>query len=157
MMRKGFAPLEISYIKNVLSSKTRFLTGFTLIELLIVIGIIGALIAIAVPTYRGWIPKAKTRADMANMKMINTALEVYKIRQGIYPSADDAEGEATANQTNLQTFLYDSVNYFPDGPPGDPFTGLTGISAYTVEVKGTAPYIHRVYEGTHKAHLNWTE
>lgn len=156
MMRKGFTPLEISYIKNVLSSKTRFLTGFTLIELLIVIGIIGALIAIALPTYRGWLPKAKTRADIANIKVINTALEVYKIRQGIYPSANPPS-EETANQDNLQIYLYNSVQYFPDNPPRDPFTDLTGNFAYTVEVKGAGPYIHRVYEPPHKAHPNWTE
>ncbi|MFT9849368.1 competence type IV pilus major pilin ComGC [Aneurinibacillus sp. REN35] len=65
--------------------------GFTLIELLIVIVIIGAFLALALPNYKGAVAKAQTRSCEVNQRMILTTLEAYAVENGgAYPAAADA-------------------------------------------------------------------
>lgn len=51
--------------------------GFTLIELIVVIGIISIISSIAVPRIFDFIDRAKTSADQANLKTLNTATDYY--------------------------------------------------------------------------------
>lgn len=57
--------------------------GFTLVELLIVISIIGVLVAIAVPSYILAQKRSKTKACIANMKIIHDAIARYMTDFGI--------------------------------------------------------------------------
>ncbi|HQQ00834.1 MAG TPA: prepilin-type N-terminal cleavage/methylation domain-containing protein [bacterium] len=61
---------------------TRF--AFTLIELLIVVAIIGILAAIAVPNFLNAQIRAKISRTKADMKMIQSALECYRLDHGSY-------------------------------------------------------------------------
>jgi prepilin-type N-terminal cleavage/methylation domain-containing protein len=63
---------------NNLSSAVRR-QGFTLIELLIVIGIIGILVAIVVPTYKSSIRKANEAAAVTSLNAIKVAQAKYVI------------------------------------------------------------------------------
>lgn len=73
------------------SKKERREAGFTLIELLIVIVIIGAFLALALPNYKGAVAKAQTRSCEVNQRMIVTTLEAYAIENGGgYPPAASA-------------------------------------------------------------------
>ena len=56
--------------------------GFTLIELLIVVAIIGILAAIAVPNFLNAQMKAKVSRAIADLKGIQTALEMYTTDHG---------------------------------------------------------------------------
>ncbi len=60
--------------------------GFTLIELLIVVAIIGILAAIAVPNFLNAQTRAKVSRVQADFKAIATALEMYKMDNGLYIS-----------------------------------------------------------------------
>ena len=68
--------------------------GFSLIELLIVMGIIATLAAIAVPTYMGFIYRAKVIKAVADVDGIGKAIQGVGIDSGIYPmSLADVAGE----------------------------------------------------------------
>jgi len=80
--------------------------GVTLVELLIVVLILGALAAIAVPRIIGGATTAKTNACHTNIALINTAMELYRANEDAYP--------------DLATLFADD-DYFPDGEPVCPF------------------------------------
>jgi type II secretion system protein G len=82
--------------------------GFTLIELLIVILILGALAAIAIPRITQSADNAKKNACATNVDLINSQIEMYAANNsGTYPAT-------------LQTVTR-STTYFPDGEPNCPF------------------------------------
>ena len=56
--------------------KNNMQNGFTLIELMIVIAIIGALAAVAVPAYSDYTAKAQIAAALAYIKTGQTAIEI---------------------------------------------------------------------------------
>lgn len=80
--------------------------GFTLVELLIVVLILGALAAIAVPRIIGGATSAKTNACKTNVDLINSQIELYYANEDAWPSAI---GDVTGD-----------TDYFPDGPPPCP-------------------------------------
>ncbi|MDA9521368.1 hypothetical protein XI06_13610 [Bradyrhizobium sp. CCBAU 11434] len=63
------------------------MAGYTLLELLVVMGILAALTAMATPQVMGYFGKAKTQSAQLQIENINTALEMYYVENGSYPSA----------------------------------------------------------------------
>lgn len=63
--------------------------GYTLLELLVVMGILAVLTAIATPQVMGYFNKAKTESVQLQIQNIDTALELYYMENGAYPSADE--------------------------------------------------------------------
>lgn len=53
--------------------------GYTIVEMMIVVVIIGILISIAVPNYRGVLSKARKSACLANQRAIELARMYYSI------------------------------------------------------------------------------
>ena len=81
--------------------------GVTLIELLIVVLILGALAAIAIPRLSQSADTAKKNACATNLDIINSQIELYAAdNDGAYPAT--------------LTVVTNSTTYFPDGPPGCP-------------------------------------
>ena len=83
--------------------------GVTLIELLIVVLILAALSAIAIPRISQSATRAKAKACETNIDIINSAIELYNADEGEYPA-------------NLST-ITGNTTYFPDGAPVCPVTG----------------------------------
>jgi prepilin-type N-terminal cleavage/methylation domain-containing protein len=86
--------------------------GFTLVELMIVVLILGALAAIAIPRIMGGTENARISACSTNIDMLNSQIELYFANEGSWPTA----------LTDVTT----DPNYFPDGfetncPVGDPY------------------------------------
>jgi len=73
--------------------RPRISQGFTLIELLIVVAIIAILAAIAVPNFLEAQTRAKLSRVRADHRAIATALETYRIDNGLYPE----QGDTTSN------------------------------------------------------------
>ena len=90
--------------------------GVTLIELLIVVLILGALAAIAIPRLSQSADTAKNNACATNLDIINSQIELYAAENdGTYPA-------------NLEV-ITDSTTYFPDGPPQCPVADANYPSA----------------------------
>ena len=81
--------------------------AFTLVELLVVVMILGALAAIAVPRMISGATNAKIRACETNVDLINSQIELYFANENAWP-------------TGLET-VTGSADYFPDGAPECPF------------------------------------
>lgn len=60
--------------------------GFTLLELLVALGIIALIATIAYPQVTRYLGSARTETARAQMNAISTALELYALDNGGYPS-----------------------------------------------------------------------
>ncbi len=71
------------------SQKRKKSNGFTLIELLIVMVIIGLLGALVVPKYIGKVGESRQTTTKAQIELLSTALEIYKLDTGKYPAQEE--------------------------------------------------------------------
>lgn len=93
--------------------------GFTLIELIVVIAILGILAAIAIPRFSGTQNRAKTSADDATLRVIQSAVSLYVAEKGSV--AADGTDLFTALTTN-NAYLKASELKWANG------TAITAIS-----------------------------
>jgi len=63
--------------------------GFTLIELMVVMIILGLLAALVVPKMFGKLGTAKTNAAYAQIELLGTALDSYRLDVGRYPTSSE--------------------------------------------------------------------
>ena len=64
-------------------------SGFTLLELLVVLAILGLIAAFAVPQVMKYLGGAKTDAAKIQIANLSTALDLYRLDVGRYPSQDE--------------------------------------------------------------------
>ncbi len=63
--------------------------GFTLIELMIVLFILGLLAALVAPRLMGRVGQAKVKSARAQMQLLATALDLYHLDVGRYPTEEE--------------------------------------------------------------------
>lgn len=106
----------------MIGSMKRF--AFSFIELLIVLGIVAALTAIALPFFSGQVEEAKYATARENHRILNKALDDFKGDHGRYPRASTfftEKNELLRGREGLST----SFSYLREIPK-DPFTGSSG-------------------------------
>jgi type II secretion system protein G len=80
-------------------------SGFTLIELLVAVTIIAILMTIAIPSYNKFVAKGRDTRRQSDIKIVQSALEQYKLDQGFYPSVADLPwGAALASPNGTKTY-----------------------------------------------------
>jgi len=104
--------------------------GFTLIEVMIVVGIIGILSAIAIPSYSQYVMRARITEGVGALSAMRLKMEQH---------FQDNRSYATACTNGTISQLPTGIPYFTLG-----CSGLSG-SAYTVTATGSGPMLGFVY------------
>jgi general secretion pathway protein G len=107
----------------------RHLAGFTLIEILIVIVILGLLISLVAPTMFSKVASSKRKTAEAQMQMLSTALDTYRLDLGKYP--DKLEDLRSSSESG-----WDGP-YMPRDIPADPWGNPY---VYSRDSDGAAPF-----------------
>src|SRR6266404_1334756 len=93
-------------------------SGFTLIEMMVVMVIIGLLVALVGPNLIGQGEKAKVKAARAQIEMLGTSLDTFRLDVGRYPTTQ--EGLAVLRQRPFGTDRWDGP-YLKKDVPADPW------------------------------------
>ena len=92
--------------------------GFSLIELLIVMVIMGLLAALVGPRMFGKVGKSKQNAARAQMALLETALDTYRLDVGKYPSTDQGLQSLRTKPDGEERW---DGPYLPKSVPKDPW------------------------------------
>jgi general secretion pathway protein G len=97
--------------------------GFTLVEILVVITIIGLIMALVGPRVIGYLGEAKVKAARIQIESFNSALDLYYLDAGRYPSS--SEGLTALAQrpggSNTWNGPYLKGGQVPNDPWGHPY------------------------------------
>jgi general secretion pathway protein G len=106
-------------------------SGFTLIELMVVIVILGILAGLIVPRIMGRPDEAKQLKAKMQIETIETALKLYRLDNGSYPSTDQglealiAQPETPPVPTQWREGGYLEKGKLPKDPWGNAFVYLS--------------------------------
>ena len=107
--------------RNTISyQRTNLISGFTLIELLIVMVIIGLLAAFVVPKLIGRVGESKQTAAKAQIELISTAIDMYRLDTGKYPSQGTGLQSLNTKPSDAQNWKgpYMKKDKIPNDPWG---------------------------------------
>jgi general secretion pathway protein G len=95
--------------------------GFTLLEILVVVMILGLLISLAAPRILGRTDEARVTKALADIKAIETALGMYKLDSGTFPTTEQGlQALVEAPTTGREARSWRSDGYLERVPP-DPW------------------------------------
>ena len=109
--------------------------GFSLLELLLYASIVGVLLSFAVPKFTGALTTANTVKVQADLEAIDTAITIYYVENGSYPSS-----------------VSDLKDYLKDIDSVKPPTGKVNVGS-VVEIKSTS-YEISLIDGEARATLD---
>jgi type IV pilus assembly protein PilA len=103
-------------IPHLLASRRR--GGFTLIELMIVVGLIGMLVAMAIPSFLRYQLKTKSSEGKTNLAAIRMAETSYHAAMDVYVSASLSPNvpSSAARQAFVASPGFVSLGWEPEGP-----------------------------------------
>ncbi len=112
----------------VSESKVRNCNGFTLVEILVVMVLIALLSSLVAPKLFSKLGSSKVKAAGAQLKMIETALDAFRLDVGRYPTSSESLGVLWADPGTLKRWDGD---YLPKPVKADPWG-----NAYQYKVPG---------------------
>ncbi len=93
--------------------------GFSLLELLVVLAILGLLVGVVGPRVMGYLGKAKSQTAGVQIQNVKTALDVFFLDTGRYPTEDEGLQVLVSNPQGIPGW---SGPYMQDGElPLDPW------------------------------------
>ncbi len=92
--------------------------AFTLIELLVVIVIIGLLASLVAPKFFGKLDEAKYKTAKAQLEMLSTALDAFRLDTGRYPTTQEGLKILWSHKADIKGF---SGPYLPKPVKKDPW------------------------------------
>jgi len=92
--------------------------GFTLIELMIVLFILGLLAALVAPRLMGRVGKAKQKTAQAQIQLLATALDLFHLDVGRYPTGEEGLKALREKAEGLPTW---GGPYLDKAVPNDPW------------------------------------
>jgi general secretion pathway protein G len=95
--------------------------GFTLIELLLVLVILTALAAVVVPKFVGRGKQAKITAATTDISSLGTALGMFEVDNGRYPTSSEGLAALSANPGNLPNWKVYIERPIVNDPWGNPY------------------------------------
>jgi general secretion pathway protein G len=90
--------------------------AFTLIELLVVIVIIALLSSLVAPKFFGKLESAKVKTTQAQLSMLSTALDAFRLDVGRYPNTDEGLQTLWAKNSDIKGW---NGPYLPKAVTGD--------------------------------------
>src|SRR5262249_50722514 len=105
-------------VRSTTMHARRHEAGFTLIEMMVVMVIIGLLMALVGPRFIRQAEVAKVKAARAQIELLGTALDTFRLDVGRYPSSQ--EGLAALRQRPGGTDRWDGP-YLKKDVPKDPW------------------------------------
>jgi general secretion pathway protein G len=97
--------------------------GFTLVELLVVLAILGLLVAVATPQVIKYLGRAKVDTARIQMHDLSTALDLFLVDVGRYPTQQEGLQALVQNPGTLANWHgpYVKANTVPLDPWGQPY------------------------------------
>jgi general secretion pathway protein G len=98
--------------------------GFTLIELLVVLVILVLLASLVAPRVIGYLGSSRSKAAKVQIQSLSTALELYKVDTGRYPTTSEGLKALVAAPPDTTSWNgpYLTKKEVPDDPWGRPYT-----------------------------------
>ena len=114
-------------MRKILNTKFSILNskGFTLVELLIVVAIIGILSTLLTANFIGVRQRSRDAQRKADLKQMQSSLELYRADQGVYPTAISNCGTSFKSPDCVSSTYMQKVPLDPNG------------AAYTYSSNGT--------------------
>lgn len=94
----------MQYQSSMGKSRSEATDGYTLMELLVVLGIIALLVALVAPQVLRYLGDARSGTARAQMKNIESALELYYLDTGTYPTQQDGLAALVRQPPGLQSW-----------------------------------------------------
>ena len=117
--------------------------GFTLVEIMVVVVILGLLAALVIPNVLFQSDEARRTAAATQIKSIESALDLYRLHNGFYPTTEQGlDALVSKPTTNPQPKRYTEGGYMkkvPVDPWGNPFIYRSPGEKGTIDIICTGP------------------